>query len=420
MPTLLVAGWICVVRSSIYLAYQKAAFERTLSDGLGLIVSIDRIKYPLRGITELEGVELADPETHEGVARVGRIEMGRNGDELMLLASQPEIHGEKIRLLWEVLHDRILRGHRSSEMRAQLVAREVTIHGPDGDGASTLTGVRCRLVPLAEGPRATIEFRDVAVQTAEPAQFQVTRNRQVSPPATRWELLTGSTAFPCAVLADRVGILASLGDEATFQGSVEMTYTGHCWEGEITGRFRQVDLDRMVTSRYDHKLSGMAEIVFRRATFVSGKLVNATGDVTCEGGVVSWSLLDQARESLGLLADARVRSTVTDSLWPYRQLKFGFSLTAEGIDIVGHCDSAGEGVVMADDGGPLLADDPQRIAQVVALVRMLASSNGEQVPATPEAYQLLHVLPIPSGAKEPEIAAPRRIHSPVRLEPVPH
>ncbi len=419
LPTLLVTGWICVVRSPIYLAYQKAAFERSLSDGLGLIVSIDKIKYPVRGVTELEGVELADPETGDPVARVRRIETGRNGDELVLLVSQPEIHGQKIWHLWEVLHDRVLRGHRSSELRAQIVASELTIHRADDEGASTLAGVRCRLVPTAEGPHATIEFREADRQTAEPVQLQATRNRQVSPPATRWTLHTGSAAFPCALLADRVDILASLGDEAMFQGSVEMTCTGRGWEGEITGCFRQVDLDRVVTNRYDHKLSGMAEVAFRRVSFSNGKLVDATGEMTCEGGFVSWSLLDQARESLGLLADARVRSVVADSLWPYRQLKFGFSLNAEGIDIVGHCDSVGEGVVMADDEGPLLADDPQRIAQVVALVRTLASRNGEQVPATPEAYQLLHVLPIPSGDKEPELATPRHIYPPGQLRPVP-
>jgi len=420
VPTLLVAGLICVVRSPIYLAHQKAAYERSLSDALGLSVSIDGNSYPVRGVTELDGVELADPETGERVARVRRIEMGRNGDEVIVLASQPEIHSETIWLLWETLHDRVLRGHRSSELRGQLLAGEVSIQRADGQGATTLKSMRCRLVPTDEGPHATFELRDVAVQEAEPARLMVSRNRLVSPPATRWTLRTGSAAFPCSVLADRVDVLASLGEEATFQGSVEMTYTDDDWAGEIAGRFQHVDLDRMVTDRYDHKLSGMADIVFRRATFAGGKLVDATGDVTCEGGVVSWSLLDQARESLGLLADARIRSIDVDSLWPYRQLKFGFSISVEGIDIIGRCDSTAEGVVMADDEGPLLADDPQRVAQVVALVRTLASENGEQVPATPEAYQLLHVLPIPSGIKEPEFAAPRHIYSPVRLRPVPH
>jgi hypothetical protein len=170
-----------------------------------------------------------------------------------------------------------------------------------------------------------------------------------------------------------------------------------------------------VTYRYDHKLSGTAEIVFRRARFRGGKLIDAAGDVTCDGGVVSWSLLDQARKSLGFVADARVRTVEADTLWRYGQLKFGFTLNEAGLRIVGLCHSVGEGVVMADSYGALLTDKPQEIAQVVALVRTLASEHGEQVPATPEAYQLLHVLPIPSDSESPEVAVPRRIYSPLRL-----
>ncbi|MBC8874120.1 MAG: hypothetical protein H8E44_32170 [Planctomycetes bacterium] len=419
-PTLFATGWICVVRSPVYVAYQKTSWERTLSDQLGLIVSIDNVDHPVRGVTALEGVELADPETRELVARVRQIEIGQNKDEWVLLASQPVIQGDRVWHFWEVLHDRLLRGHRSSDLRAQLVAGEVTIRRAEGDAASTLTGVRCRLAPTAEGPQATLEFRDVAFEMAEPAQLRVTRNRQVSPPATRWELHTGTTAFPCSMLAEQIEVLASLGDEATFQGTVQAMSTANGWEGEITGRFSQVDLDRVVTNRFDHKLSGTAEIVLQRAAFAGGRLVDAAGDMACEGGVVSWSLLDQAHESLGLVADARVRSVEANSLWRFHQLKFGFSLSREGINIMGHCDSAGQGVVMADENGPLLTDNPQEIVQVVALVRTLASKSVEQVPAAPEAYQLFHVLPIPSTRSEPEVATPRPIHSPLRLRPVPH
>jgi len=401
-------------------AYQKTSWERTLSDQLGLIVSIDKVDHPVRGVTVLEGAELADPETRELVARVRQVEIGQNKGEWVLLASQPVIQGDRVGHFWEVLHDRLLRGHRSSDLRAQLVAGEVTIRRAEGDAASTLTGVRCRFAPSTEGPQATLEFRDAAFEMAEPAQLRVTRNRQVSPPATRWELHTGNTAFPCSVLAEQIAVLASLGDEATFQGTVEAMSTADGWEGRITGRFRQVDLDHVVTNRFDHKLSGTAEIVLQRAAFAGGKLVDAAGDVACEGGVVSWSLLDQAHESLGLVADARVRSVEANSLWRFHQLKFGFSLSREGINIVGHCNPVGQGVIMADDNGPLLTDNPQEIAQVVALVRTLSSKNGEQVPATPEAHQLWHALPIPSTRSESDVAPPRPIHSTLRLRRVPN
>jgi hypothetical protein len=213
-----------------------------------------------------------------------------------------------------------------------------------------------------------------------------------------------------------MAILANLGDLATFQGTAEAMLGADGWEGELTGRFRDVDLDRL-TECYDHKLSGSAEVVFRRAQFRSGRLVDAAGDVLCSGGVVSLSLLHEANKSLGLVADQSILSVESDPLRRYQELKFGFTLNQQGLQIVGLCHSVGEGVVMADYFGPLLTDRPQEVVQVAALVRTLSSSSGEHVPATYQAYQLLHVLPIPSQTDPPQIGTRQPIHTPVRLLP---
>jgi len=255
----------------------------------------------------------------------------------------------------------------------------------------------------------------VALRMAEPARLEIMRNRKVSPPATRWALQTRSTALPCSLLADQLEVLAWMGDEATFQGSVAAMPCPDGWQGELSGRFSHVDLDQLVTERYNHKLSGTAEIVFHRARFRGGKLVDAAGEVTCSGGVVSWSLLDQAHKSLGLVADGRVRADEADALWQYEQLRFRFTLDGEGLRIEGRCGAPGEGIVMADRDGPLLTDRPQTVAQVVALVRALASESGQQVPVTPEAFQLLHVLPISKDREPVRVGPSPRIYSPLRL-----
>jgi hypothetical protein len=184
----------------------------------------------------------------------------------------------------------------------------------------------------------------------------------------------------------------------------------------VSGRFREVDLDRLVTDRYNHKLSGKAELVFRRAQFRDGKLIDAAGDMICGGGVVSRSLLHQAEQSLGLVADPRLQQSKTDALRRYQELKFGFTVNEQGLKIVGLCHSVGEGVVMSDYYGPLLTDRPQEVVQVAALVRTLASRGGEQVPATLEAHQLLHVLPIPSRDLQTDVGARQPAYSPLRLE----
>jgi len=63
---------------------------------------------------------------------------------------------------------------------------------------------------------------------------------------------------------------------------------------------------------------------------------------------------------------------------------------------------------MTDDGGPLLSSQAREVVQVSALVRTLAPESGEQVPANFEAYQLLHILPIPAENDRPrsDLASP--------------
>lgn len=416
LPTLVLVAWVAVLRSPAFAAAEKTAWEHRLADELGLVVTLRQLTHPSRGVTLLEGLELTDPETAASVAKVRQVEVGRRGDDWLLLTSQPELQGDQAWRLWEVLQDRLLRGRDAAQRRVQLRSGEVTIHRPGDRGASTLTDVRCWLAPTAEGPQLAIEFRDVALPMAESAQIRVTRNRRLSPPATRWELHTQSTALPCSLLADQFPLLQGLGDRATFQGSVEVTETATGWEGTLRKAvFREVDLDHLlVTGHCPHKLSGWAEIGLPRATWRGGKVTEASGELVCRGGQVSWSLLDQAAQ-LGLSAAPRVANLAANVNCGYQELRFGFTCSPQGLTLVGKCAVAAEGVVMLDEQGPLLVDKPQEVA-LVALIRVLSPQNGEAIPATPEASQLLHVLPIPSGHQPSPGNNARRPYSPLRLQ----
>jgi hypothetical protein len=415
-PTLGVATWTSVVRSPAYIAACKAECERQLSDALGLAVSIQEVHRLLQGATLLDGVVFTEPETGVPIARVRHVEFGLQAGQFMVLASQPEVEGQQVWRLWEALHERVLRTRRAGAVDAQFYAGEVTIRPAAGTTATTLTDVRGQLTTTEAGPQATLEFREAALQMSEPAQLTITRNRQAKPPATRWALNTRSSALPCSLLANYLDVLRPLGEQATFQGTIEAMPTAEGWEGEIAGRFCEVDLDRVTKEKLRHKLSGAADVVFRRATFRAGRLIDAAGDLTCNGGVVSRSLLYQANQSLGLLADSRLLTPQANTLVVFRELKLGFTLDKEGVQIAGQCQSSGSGVVMTDEGGPLLSNQSREVVQVTALIRTLAPDSGEHVPANPEAYQLLHVLPIPRESKtiNPEIARP--IYSPVRLQ----
>ena len=87
-----------------------------------------------------------------------------------------------------------------------------------------------------------------------------------------------------------------------------------------------------------------------------------------------------------------------------------------GVQIAGQCQGPSSGVVMTDEGGPLLSNQSREAVQVTALVRTLAPDTGEQVPASFEALQLLHILPIPAENDAQRSETARPIYSPLRLQ----
>jgi hypothetical protein len=417
LPTAGVAVWVGVTRSSVYQRARLAGWEKELSRQWGLTVTLQAVSEPRRGVTLLDGVRVSDPETGAAIVAIRQVEIGQSRGQRVMIVAQPEVQGDQLDRLWSAFHERFLRSDGAGSLIAAVHVGELTIHRDDRARSTTLSDVRCRLEGTAEGPQASFEFRDVALQMAEPARVRVTRQRSTSPPVTRWELDTRGTPLPCSLLADHLTALQWLGTDATFQGNLEIAQKPDGWHGELAGRFRSVDLDQLVSQRYDHRLTGMAEVLLRRARFQDGKLTDAAGDVSSPGGVVSRSLLAQADKMLGLVADARVRDLQADMLWRYRALRFGFEITPEGLQVVGHCEHPNEGVVMMDQYGPLLTDQPESRTQVIALVQTLATPTGQQVPATAEAYRLLHVLPIPSrSSQRDQIASPAVWYSPLRMQ----
>jgi hypothetical protein len=183
------------------------------------------------------------------------------------------------------------------------------------------------------------------------------------------------------------------------------------WDGDVEGIFSQVDLEQLVTYRFPHKLSGVAQVTLNRAKFRNGRLVDAAGSLISQGGTVSRSLIDASVESLRLRPSQRL-DELTASPCPYQQLAFGFTINAEGLAISGNCDAAG--MLLADARGALLSDSKQTNLPVVALLRTLVPQSEVQVPATKETDALLHALPTPPISPPPDQNA-RPPYSPLRL-----
>lgn len=415
LPTLALGAWIVNERviqgaaSPALEAQAKPLAEAELSRRLGLTVTLERLEYPQAGYTLLEGVQIADPETRRRIASIASLELARHGEELIVVATRPEIDADHWSDLWESLHDRVLRERGEKVVPMRLTARQMTLVSRHPGRSPTLTDVD---VQLAAG-KFSLDFRVAGLDMRNPVRFRASRDRAASPPFTRWEIHTGEAALPCALLVDYAPWLWRLGDRCHFNGSLWAEDAGDGWRGELTGRFLAIDLDRLVSEQFPHKLSGEAEAVVSRVEFTGGRVRTAAGFLEAGPGTISRGLLEQSVVHLGLWHSENFGEAVAE-LSRYSQLKLGFSLNEAGLQLSGKCDTEGTVLVLESDFPARLHDRYPETISVASLVRALAPASELQVSASREGDALLRILPLPP-VKRPEPAGQAVPEGRVRL-----
>jgi len=430
VPTAGVSVW-CARR---HLPGVAAAEAERLERELGLDVSLAGLRYLRPGRVLYEGLELADPETGRPLLRCRALEAdwqqstdreGRPRASLVLIASQPEIEAtaadpqvgaRQVGAPLGELLDRLLRRPTilrtvpgGSQTDVRLAAGQLTLRA--AGGSQTLSELQGSIESFAGGTRAEASFRLAGIDTPQPIRIRVVRNRQITPPATGFELDTGGGAVPCGLLAIGLPLLERLGPRSRLRGYIWANQTGDGqrtateawsagWDGEFAGQLYDVDLDDLVTGHFAHKLSGVAQVTIQSARFRRQRLEEAAGTLVAGPGVISRSLIDAAVEQLGLVRGAE--SPVPGELVPYEQLAAGFLIDARGLQLQGGCSPSGHrsevlaaGAILVDRQGRLLGEPVVQPQPVVALVRTLVPASQHQVPATRQTDWLIGHLPVP-------------------------
>ncbi|HUG70764.1 MAG TPA: hypothetical protein VMM76_23645, partial [Pirellulaceae bacterium] len=408
-PSGSLCAWIVYRVTPMHATREQAFWTESIYQTTGLLADVKRVRHPTQSRTLLENVTLSDPDGGHLIARIRVVEFAETDHGLVAIASQPEIEARQLHRLGQLLYQRVLRGPRPTQ-QFQLLSGELTLHG--ASSASTASDVRC-LVSASQGKvEATIDFMLAGFEMHSPAQVKLTRERGSDDASTIWQIRTGGTPLPCAMVADYLPALHSLGPECRFQGTVWVQQDDQSWDGEIAGQFLDADLERLIAP-FPHKLSGTAELAFSHTSFRRGKLVEAAGALSSNGGVISRSLLAAAAESLKL-GSSVTSDEQADTLLAYRQLAFGFQIDATGLQLSGLCDGRQEGVLLVGTSGDLLLDSRAELIPSIALARALVPQAELQVPATSATEQLLRALPLPSPTR-PSSATARRPYSPVQL-----
>jgi hypothetical protein len=410
LPMLLVGGW-CWSRHTWGCLQTEA---EQLSRQLGLNVRLGGLKHLRPGVTLYEQFAAVDPETGRPIFRCRLLEIARQTESgaqakhrptLLLTASQPEVDAASLDRVWQCLQRSLegLCGPLEADLR--LSAAELTLRA--ADNSQTLTEVKGVVESLPDRTHARLDFRLVGANTPEPAHICVDRNRQVSPPASGFELHTGGGELPCSVLALGLSELKPLGGRCRFRGIIWANETPDGWQGEVTGQLVDLDLGGLVSNHFPHKLSGAGEVTIDSAHFRHGRLEQGSALVVAGPGRIDRSLLAAAVDRLGL---APATEPLPDGdLVEYKQLAFSATLDAQGLTLYGRCDAAEHGAILSDGRHRLLGESQQQPMPAVALVQTLVPQSAVQVPASRQTDWLLHHLPVPEVMPLPgaQAVAPR-------------
>ncbi len=407
LPTLVVVSWISYQRTSWYREREREAWRAALVRHLGVDVALDAVTHPEPLVTRLENVLLTDPETGRQLASAKRVELGKEDGGWVAFLGDAEVPYAQLARFQEIAQPLLWRRAGYGAPVWQVVIGSLQLTG--GPAAHTMLDVRM-FGDGASGPQVRVDFRLAGVEMREPARLVLTRRPEGDRPMTDWEFETGPRALPASALSTVFPPLRELGEDCQISGRCAFRQRADGWDGEAQARFAQIDLDRAVTRRFPHKLSGIADVAISRLRWRGGRVVEAAGSIESGGGVVGHSLLAAAASDSTL--QWAVPAPVLDSAqpyWKYRQLSMAFELSAQGLQLTGHCDGAEPGTIIAAADGPLAREGAQPWLSAVAVVRWLAPQNEIQVPASLATEGLLRALPLPPMVGgETAVASPPR------------
>jgi hypothetical protein len=202
------------------------------------------------------------------------------------------------------------------------------------------------------------------------------------------------------MLAAGLPELGTLGSRCRFRGYIYANQDSgrhpiDNWSGGVTGQFTGVDLDRLVTDHFPHKLSGAADVDIKTAKFHHNRLEAATGTIVGGPGVISRSLLQAAVKHMQFSSGVELE-LLRDQV-PYNRLALDLFMDSRGLRIDGRCSSPQSGIVMTNDRLCLLAAPAAQYQPATALIKTLVPESTVQVPATNQTDWLVTHLLMPQA-----------------------
>jgi hypothetical protein len=192
LPTCAVAGW-CLWRN---MPWETQIAAERLQQQLGWKVKLERLKHPRPGTEVYENLEFLDPETDQSIFFCRSIEVskkqiadpqGQEKPTLMLSFDQPEIDAAGLDQIGRLI-ERIVQDHVAPGLNCRLSPTELKLRG--GKVVQIFPGIEARVIHSEGDIQAAMRSPLPRVNLEAFVEIQLHRDRKVSPPQSRFELVT--------------------------------------------------------------------------------------------------------------------------------------------------------------------------------------------------------------------------------------
>ena len=396
LPTSLVIGHI-VMRS---LPSYVTACELRLARQLGLSIDIDAVTHPKPGITWIEVIRLSDPENGATLATVDRVEIAHHGDRLVVNLNKPRIQSRHVERLYRAVHEVLLRLPEADGIPTDLSATELLLLDDEDETQLVLTHVSAGYEPSNRESQLLLTFRVAEWDMRSSVVCRLNRDHQSDPPMTTFDFHTNGSRLPGARFGFDLPVFQRLGSDVTVEAATSGTvFQADGWQGKGSFHLRGVNLDRLISDIFPHRLTGNADVVVNNFVMENGRLVACAGEMSVRDGQISRSLIEAAERSLYLHWKMVPGTETVPEPIPFRTLAFRFKFDRRGFELRGRDGSIPPGAILVSDS-VVLHESKYQPLPILGLVRMLVqtsdvSSSLELVPATRETDALLRFLPIP-------------------------
>lgn len=395
LPTFATFGWIGYRRSS----WAHTAIERRLSDELGLKATFAKAYNPRPGKYVLQDLQLH--VVHQPAVSIPLVEAEEQGGVWRIRAAECDLAWSHRRRLWETLCERLAIAGQ------QPIAVQIGTIRVDQSTLPNLTQFASHSKLDAQGiRRSAAQFSLAGVQATQPMTVKLT-----APQNEAMEIAFdgGDAEISGRMLAAFLPSAQMLGDEVRFEKLYFHRVVDRRETITLKGIAWDISLDNLINERFEHTLTGKANLHLQNATLVSGKLQSAEGWLTGESGTVSMSLVQDASYHLGVRPLSELTTDRT-FLIGFAELGIQFRLNAGMLALHGCCQkSSTPGAILAGTQRAIVIE-PSVSTHIPAagLIAALDAHQRVTVPATAEAAQLLEWLVVPAVAEEPISDAMRR------------